>query len=70
MDLMSSSPVGTADSNYFKRGGRNKGKGIHIGGLRKVELGKLEGGILFTRSCATPVKYSLNCSAIDGLSGF
>src|SRR6218665_3255950 len=39
-----------------------------LGGLRKVELGILEGGILFTRSCATPVKYLLNCSAIDWLS--
>src|SRR6218665_1474258 len=59
---------GTADSNYFRRGSGNKGKGTHIGGLRKVELGILEGGILFTRSCATPVKYLLNCSAIDWLS--
>ena len=38
---------GTVDnSNYFKRGGRNKGKEIHIGRLRKEELGKLESGIL------------------------
>ena len=74
MDLRSSSPVllvclRVQLIELISRGGVGRmAKESILEGLRKVELGKLEGGILFTRTCATPVKYLLNCSAIDWLS--
>src|SRR6218665_1820735 len=74
MDLMSSSPVLWVCLRVWLIAIISKGevgiraKESRLGGLRKVELGILECGILFTRSCATPVKYLLNCSAIGWLS--